>query len=110
MNELFVMRRANGSLFTEEIDGKPCVPVWSSEEAVMRYRERNPDLDVYLPRRFNRALLKNLAVSSGTEATPEFFLLSDEDSDADLEDGRHVSLEEILPEGEGALQSARAQA
>lgn len=110
MNELFVMRRANGNLFTEEIDGKLCVPIWASKEAVLRYRERNPRLGVYLPQRFNRGLLKNLDASSATEATPEFFLLSDEDPDADLEDGRHVSLEEILPEGEGAPQSARAQA
>ena len=110
MHELFVMRRANGNLFTEEIDRKLRLPVWSSEEAVLRYKERNPELGVFLPQRLNRALLKNLAVSTPTEAMPEFFLLSDEDPDADLEDGRSVSLEEIFPEGEGAPQSAGAQA
>lgn len=102
MSEVFVMRRANGSLFTEEISGKPLVPVWSSEEAVMRYRERNPVLGVFLPQRFNRSLLKSLKSSSGS---PEFFLLSDEDADGDLQDGRPVSLEEIFPEGENAQQS-----
>lgn len=96
MNKLFVMRRANGDLFTEQIGGKLCLPVWPGEEAVMRYRERNPQLGVYLPQRFSRALLKNLAVSSETETMPGFFLLSDEDSDADLEDGKQVSLEEIM--------------
>jgi hypothetical protein len=109
MSELFVMRRADGHLFTEEINGKLCLPVWSSEEAVLRYRERNPELGVFLPQRFSRALLKDLAVSSGTQATPEFFLLSDEDPDADLEDGRPVSLEEIFPESEASPQTPHAQ-
>lgn len=102
MNEVFVMRRANGTLFTEEIRGKPLVPIWSSEEAVLHYRERNPELGVFLPQRFSRSLLKGLKGSSGS---PEFFLLSDDDADADLEDGIPVSLEEIFPEGEGAPQS-----
>lgn len=102
MNEVFVMRRANGALFTEEISGKTFVPVWSSEEEVMRYRERNPELGVFLPRRFSRSLLKSVKSSSGS---PAFFLLSEEDADADLQDGRPVSLEEIFPESEEAPQS-----
>ncbi|MFY9608303.1 MAG: hypothetical protein WAU45_06755 [Blastocatellia bacterium] len=103
MNEVFVMRRANGTLFTEEISGKPLVPIWSSEEAVLHYRERNPELGVFLPQRFSRSLLKSLTSSSGS---PEFFLLSNEDADADLQDGRPVSLDEIFPEGENAPRSA----
>ncbi|HYV05798.1 MAG TPA: hypothetical protein VFB82_14485 [Blastocatellia bacterium] len=110
MNELFVMRRANGSLFAQEVDGKLRIPIWANEEAVLRYRERNPELGVYLPQRFNRALLKSPAVSSASETAPEFFLLSDEASDADLADGRQVSLEEALRADEADAQSARAQA
>jgi hypothetical protein len=110
MNEVFVMRRANGNLFTEEINNKVRVPVWSSEEAVKRYKERNPELSVFLPQRLSRSLLKNLPGQSGPEGTTEFFLLSDEDSDADLDDGTPITLQEILPEGEHAPQSAHAQA
>ncbi|HWO01724.1 MAG TPA: hypothetical protein VNS63_20880 [Blastocatellia bacterium] len=98
MNEVFVMRRANGTFFTEEINSKLRLPVWSSEEAVMRFKERNPELGVFLPHRFSRAMLKNLAISSGTEGTPELFLLSDEDPDADLEDGKPITLEEVFPD------------
>ena len=42
MSELFVMRRANGDLFTQEINGKLVIPVWSGRDAVARYKERNP--------------------------------------------------------------------
>ena len=110
MNELFVMRRAHGTLFTEEIDRKLRLPLWSSEEAVMRYRERNPELGVFLPQRFSRVLLDKLAVSNPTGAMPDFFLLSDEDPDADLEDGKSVTLEEVFPEDKGTPQPAHAQA
>ena len=107
MKELFVMRRANGNLFTEDINGKLHLPVWSSEEAAMRYRERNPKLVVFLPQRFSRSLLKSLTDSQGS---PELFLLSDEDSNADLEDGKPVSLAEVPAEDETTPQSAHAPA
>ena len=109
MSELFVMRRADGHFFTEEINGRLRLPVWSGEEAVLRYRERNPELGVFLPQRFSRVLLEKLVVSSGTQATPEFFLLSDDDPDADLEDGRPVSLQEVFPEGEVAAQTPHSR-
>lgn len=108
MNEVFVMRRANSSLFTEEINGKLCVPVWSNEEAVMRYKERNPELGVFLPQRLTHSMLKNL--TSETDGAPGFFLLSEDDPDAQLDDGRAVSLEEIIQWGEPVPSSAQATA
>jgi hypothetical protein len=109
MNELFVMRRANGTLYIEDIDRKLRLPIWSSREAVMRYKERNPELSVFIPQRFDRELLERLAAND-TEASPDLFLLSDDDPDADLADGRPVTLEEILSDPVGKPHPAEAQA
>jgi hypothetical protein len=109
MSEMFVMRRADGDLFTEEIDGKRIVPVWSGEEAVDRYKERNPELMTFLATRLTRSLISRMESGRAGEGTPRFFLLSEDDPDADLEDGRPISLEEIFPEGEHTLQPAQLQ-
>lgn len=109
MSEMFVMRRANGDLFTEEINGKLGIPVWSNEEALARYRERNPALMTFLAARLTRSLINKIGNRLGNEGTVEFFLLAEDDPDADLEDGRPISLEEILPGGGRPLQPARLQ-
>jgi hypothetical protein len=106
MGDVFVMRRANGDLFTEEINRKPQVPVWRSEEAAARYRERNPELLTFLPARLTRPLMKKITSGPGPEATTEFLLLPEDDPDADLTDGRPISLDEIFPEGEHTSQPA----
>jgi hypothetical protein len=54
MSEMYVMRRANGDLFTEEIEGRLLIPVWSSRETVARYKERNPKLINFLPARLDQ--------------------------------------------------------
>jgi hypothetical protein len=46
--------------------------------------------------------MKRIASGGGREGTTEFFLLSDDDPDADLYDGRPVSIEEIFPEEQPA--------
>ena len=109
MSDVFVMRRANGDLFTEEINGRLRIPVWKSEEAVARYRERNPELITFLPLRWSRPLMNRVASGLGSEGTMEFFLLSEDDPDADLTDGKPISLEEIFPESEQTSQPAQLQ-
>lgn len=106
MSEMFVMRRANGDLFTEEIDGRLRIPVWSSEHTLARYKEHNPELMTYLPTRLTRSLINKLGGELGSE---EFFLLAEDDPDADLEDGKPISLEEIFPGGEHTPQPAQLQ-
>jgi hypothetical protein len=106
MGDVYVMRRANGDLFTEEINGRLRIPVWTSEEAVARYRERNPELLTFLPARLNRPLISRIKSGLGSESTTEFLLLSEDDPDADLTDGRPLSLDEIFPDGEHASQPA----
>ncbi len=98
MRDTHVLRRANGDLFTEEVGGRLYVPVWSSGEAALRYKERNPKLLIFFPVRLDRRLIKRLASEFGGEGSVGFFLLSDDDPDADLSDGRPISLEEIFPE------------
>ena len=109
MSELFVMRRANGDLFTEEINGKLVIPVWSGRDAVARYKERNPALMIFLPARLDRSTMKKVTNGRGTEGTTQFFLLSDDAPDAYLDEGRLITLEEIFPEGQIASPVAEAQ-
>lgn len=109
MSEMYVMRRANGDLFTEEIDGRLQIPVWVSLEEVARYRERNPELMTFLPARLSRPLIRKIQSGLGREGTSEFFLLSEDAPDAYLNDGRPISLEEIFTEGETASRPAPLQ-
>jgi hypothetical protein len=106
VSEMFVMRRADGDLFTEEIHGKLNLPVWSSEEALARYKERNPELMTFLATRLTRSLISRMGSGVAGEGTTGFFLLAEDDPDADLYDGRPISLEEIFSEGERSLQPA----
>ena len=108
MSEMFVMRRADGDLFTEEIAGKPSIPIWSSEEALARYKERNPELMTFVATQLTRSLINKMGGGRPGEATG-FFLLAEDDPNADLDDGRLISLEEIFPGSEYTLQSAQLQ-
>ena len=109
MSDMFVMRRADGHLFTEEIDGKLIVPVWSSEDALARYKERNPELMTFLATRLTRSLINRIGSGLAGGGTTGFFLLTEDDPDADLDDGSPISLEEISLESERAQQPAQVQ-
>lgn len=109
MSELFVMRRANGNLFTREIDGKLVTPVWSSRDAIARYKERNPELMIFLPARLDRSTIKRVTSGFGTEGTTQFFLLSDDAPDAYLDEGRLIAPEEIISGDQTASPVAQAQ-
>lgn len=109
MGVMYVARRANGDLFAEVIDGRLQIPVWTSLEAVARYKERNPELMTYLPARLSRPLVRKIESGLGREGTSELFLLSEDAPDAYLNDGRPISLEEIFPEGEITSQPVHFQ-
>jgi len=85
------------------------IPVWSSQEALARYKERNPELMTFLATRLTRSLINRLGSRLTGEGAAGFFLLSEDDPDADLDDGRPVSLEEIFPESEHIQQPAQIQ-
>ena len=109
MDELFVLRRANGDLFAEQLGDKLCIPVWSSAEAVARYKAHNPELTIFWPIRLNRSLMKQIKAGFGTEGRTELFLLSEDAPDARLDDGKPIAIEEIFPEVEAISQPASAQ-
>lgn len=107
MSEMFVMRRADGEPFTEEIKGERVVPIWSSEDALARYKERNPELLTFLPFRLTPSLLSRIRSGLAGAGTSGFFLVADDDPDADLDEGEPVSLEAITLEKEPIPQPAR---
>lgn len=109
MNEKFVMRRANGDVFIEEIDGTLRVPVWSSEQALARYKERNPELMIFLPAHLTRSLIDKVRSRLGTDSSPEFFLLTEDAPEADLYNGKPITLEEIFPGSERFPHAAQPQ-
>lgn len=109
MSEMFVMRRADGRLFTEEIDGRLNIPVWSGQESLARYKERNPKLMTFVPTRLTRSLISSPVSGAAGEGVAGFFLLSEDDPDAHLDDGRSISLEEIFPQTEHTIQPAQLQ-
>ena len=108
MDELFVMRRANGDLFAEQIQGRLRIPVWSSAEAVARYKALNPELVFFWPVRLDRRLIKQVTVGLESDETPEFFLLSDDAPAAMLDDGNPIAIGELFPETEAASQPTGA--
>ena len=100
MDEMFVMRRADGELFAEEIGGTLRIPVWSSEETLARYKEHNPELMTFLPTQLTRSLVNKRGGGLVGEGIHEFFLLAEDDPAADLDDGKPASLEELFPASE----------
>ena len=107
MSEMFVMRRANGDLFTEQMNGRMRIPVWSSEEALARYKERNPELMIFLPTRLTNALVDKIRSGPVREGGAEFLLLDEDDPDANLDDGKPIPLEEIFSGVERTPQPAQ---
>lgn len=97
MGEMFVLRRANGELFREEINGKLNIAVWPNAEVLARYKERNPELMIFLPTRLTRPLIDKVGSELGKDGAAAFFLLADDAPDADLGNGRSITLEEIFP-------------
>ena len=93
MDQLTVMRRANGELFTLTIKGRQHLAMWPSLESAERYKFRNPDLLVFKPASvasaFGQKSLKPLK-----EDGVELFLLVDAGG-AHFGDGRKISWDEF---------------
>ena len=83
--------------------------VWSSEDALARYKERNPELMTFLPTRLTRSLINRIRNGLAGEGTTGFFLLAEDDPDADLDDGRPISLDGITLESDLTPQPAQVQ-
>jgi hypothetical protein len=106
MNEMYVMRRANGDLLTVEIQGKKRIPVWTNEDSVSRYKAFNPELIFYWPVKLNRDVVKRATVKFTKEELPGLFLISSRTPDAQLKDGKPITLDEVFAEVSAASNSA----
>lgn len=102
MEDLFVMRRANGDLLALEIDGAERIPVWSGEDAVARYKARNPELALYWPVKLDSSTVKKIEGGLGKEGMTEFLLLTTDANDADLTTGKRVTLQDLFLESPAA--------
>jgi hypothetical protein len=49
MDLVTIMRRADGKLFTVEVKGLEHLALWPSLESAMRYKQRNPQLLIFIP-------------------------------------------------------------
>lgn len=90
MSNFYILRRANGEVFTISINGAPYVAVWESELGVRRSKNMNPDLMVYVPVAPNRRLVERQFAGEPVK----FFLV--DSSDPDLTSGREISDEEVF--------------
>src|SRR4030095_2479069 len=108
MGDVYLMRRANGDLFTGEVQGKVRLPVWSSRDAADRYKARNPELNVFLPARLDRLLL-NKIMTLNNEGPMSFSRRSDEGPNASLHAGRPIMREEIFSEREATSSAVLSQ-
>ena len=92
-DQLTVMRRANGELFTLTVKGRKHLALWPSLESAERYKYRNPDLLVFKPASvassFGQKSLRPLK-----EDGVELFLLVDAGG-AHFGDGRKISWDEF---------------
>ena len=93
MDQLTIMRRANGDLFALARKGLPHLAVWPSVQSALDCKARNPELLVFVP-----ALV---ASPFGRQSLATFrkqdlglFLLAGAGSDS-LRQGRKISWEEL---------------
>jgi hypothetical protein len=93
---MLVMRRANGDLFTEVVDGRIRIPVWSDSDAVERFKARNPELMIFLAVPLTRSIVQKSRQKLDNNNI-EFFLLSDTAPSARLDDGEPINVEEVFP-------------
>jgi len=98
MATYYVLRRANGEVFTVERNGVSYVAVWADERDVRRSKSANPDLMLYVAAPLDERFLRRRF----GDHVPRFFLV--DGRDPDLKTGREIALEEI--KGEAAVPKA----
>src|SRR5437868_14701790 len=93
VDQLILMRRANGELFTLTLKGRAHLALWRSLQSAFHYKARNPELLVFSPAAAASPFgQKSLAALQ--RADVGLFLLTDTGR-ARLSDGRPISWEAI---------------
>lgn len=98
MDQLSIMRRANGELFTLTLKGREHLALWPSLQCAIHYKARNPELLVFSPASVASAFGRRSLAPLQKESMG-LFLLADT-GDAHFRDGRRISwkeLEDSLP-------------
>ncbi len=98
MDQLSIMRRANGELFTLTLEGREHLALWPSLQSAIRYKVRNPELLVFLPASVTSAFGQKSLAPMQKENIGLF--LFDDTGNAHFRDGETISwteLEKILP-------------
>jgi hypothetical protein len=90
MATYYILRRANGEVFTLERNGVSYIAVWADERDVRRSKSANPDLMLYVPAPVTGRFLKRRF----GDRELRFFLV--DGRDPDLKRGREITPEEIL--------------
>ena len=93
MDQLALMRRANGDLFTLTLKGKEYLAFWPSLETAINYKARNPELVVFFPISVTQAFGKKNRVAFPAENMG--LLLLTENSDSQFGDARKMTWEEV---------------
>jgi hypothetical protein len=93
---MYVMKRANGDLFTLTIGGNDYIALWPDELTLMRYKAANPELLVYLPARIDRAMVERKLKPIATERPLRFWLLDEKDPAAEFDSGRIIEWPAVL--------------
>ncbi len=93
MDQLTMMRRANGELFTLTLKGQKYLALWPSLESAVRFKARNPELLAFVPAWVASAFgQKHLAHLQ--EENMGLLLLTDT-GDAHFRDARKISWEDL---------------
>ena len=93
MDQLAIMRRANGELFTLTLKGQEYLALWPSLQSATHFKVRNPELLAFVPAMATSAFGQKILAHLQKEKMG-LFLLSDT-GDAHFRDGRKISWEEI---------------
>lgn len=93
MDQLSIMRRANGELFTLTLKGQKHLAVWPSLQSAMRYKARNRELLVFLPAPVASPFGQKSLAPLRKENLGLFLLI--DDGQARFRDGRRISWEEL---------------
>lgn len=93
MDQLVIMRRANGELFTLTLKGQEHLALWPTLESASHFKARNPELLAFVPARVGSAFGQERLAPLQKE-NMGLFLLTDA-GNAHFRDGRKISWEEL---------------
>ena len=93
---MYLMRRANGDLFTLSFDDREYIAIWPEETSARRFKSANSALAVYWPVLIDKNVVEKRLRKLPNQDNMKFWLLDDYDVSLDLENGRTAEWPEVL--------------